>query len=131
MPQQGQEGVPNPNLQGQQRIAHLVRQNSRWLGQERPQGCCMCHVPLPRAATGPCGGGGRRAGSVVFFVWFGAEGVRAGSRGCVMPDLKRWGSLSGQRFYPLPPGEPTRPAAPSCPCAASRGGSWGRGKPRN
>src|SRR3954454_1268150 len=47
-PQQGQERVPDPNLQRQQRIADLVRQNSRGLGQERPQGRRMRHVPLPR-----------------------------------------------------------------------------------
>ena len=41
--------------------------------------------------------------------------MRAGSRGCGMPDLKRLGSLIGQRFYPFTPGEPTRTTAPSCP----------------
>ena len=47
-PQQGQERVPDPNLQRQQGITHLVRQDSRGLGQERPQGRRMRHVPLPR-----------------------------------------------------------------------------------
>jgi len=47
-PQQGQERIPDPDLQREQRITHLVRQDSRGLGQERPQGCRMRHVPLPR-----------------------------------------------------------------------------------
>ena len=47
-PQQGQERVPDPNLQRQQGITHLLRQDSRGLGQERPQGRRMRHVPLPR-----------------------------------------------------------------------------------
>jgi hypothetical protein len=47
-PQQGQERVPDPDLQRQQGIANLVRQDSRGLGQERPQGRRMRHVPLPR-----------------------------------------------------------------------------------
>ena len=47
-PQQGQKRVPDPDLQRQQGIAYLVRQDSRGLGQERLQGCCMRHIPLPR-----------------------------------------------------------------------------------
>jgi hypothetical protein len=46
-PQQSQECVPDPNPQRQKRIAHLVRQDSWGLGQERPQGRRMRHVPLP------------------------------------------------------------------------------------
>ena len=47
-PQHGQERIPDPDLQREQGITHLVRQDSRGLGQERPQGCRMRHVPLPR-----------------------------------------------------------------------------------
>jgi hypothetical protein len=47
-PQQGQERIPDPDLQREQGITHLVRQDSRGLGQERPQGCRMRYVPLPR-----------------------------------------------------------------------------------
>src|SRR5215218_4705824 len=35
-------------LPGAGNLTHLVRQDSRGLGQERPQGCRMRHVPLPR-----------------------------------------------------------------------------------
>ena len=47
-PQQGQERIPDPDLQREQGITHLVRQDSRGLGQERPQSCRMRYVPLPR-----------------------------------------------------------------------------------
>ncbi len=47
-PQQGQERISDPDLQRQQGITNLVRQDSRGLGQERPQGCRMRYVPLSR-----------------------------------------------------------------------------------
>ena len=47
-PQQGQECVPDPNPQRQQGITHLVRQDSRRLRQEGPQGRCMRHIPPSR-----------------------------------------------------------------------------------
>jgi hypothetical protein len=47
-PQQGHERVPDANPQWQQRVTNLLRQDSRGLAQERPQGCRMRYVPLPR-----------------------------------------------------------------------------------
>ena len=47
-PQQGQERIPDANLQRQQRITHPVRQDSRGLGHERPQGRRVRYVPLSR-----------------------------------------------------------------------------------
>ena len=65
-----------------------------WVKSTRKAAACA--TSHSRAATGPCGGRGRRAGAAVFFVCFAAEGMRAGSWGCGMPDLKRLGSLRGQ-----------------------------------
>src|SRR3954470_16104834 len=65
-----------------------------WVKSARKAAACA--TSHSRAVTGTCGGRGRWAESAVFFVCLGAEEARAGSRGCVMPDLKQLGSLIGQ-----------------------------------
>ena len=93
--------MPGPNIGC---LSGTDRSQADGVSVKSARKAAACATSHSRAVTGPCGGRGRRAGSAVFFVCLGAEGVRAGSQGCGMPDLKRLGSL-GVRVLPAHPGQ--------------------------